>query len=188
MTTRSASAAPPATPTAAPSTGSEAPWSAQATHELQAKSERDRNYWKKEAGRLLQEALVVSSAALSEKQNRVSFMERGNFYREVAALREKLKRWDQRSWTELSIAVLKGGETNQLDYTVDIRSAGPSRRPRSCASASRSRQLRRPRPSPTPKRTRASTMGRTTGASRCCHTMTSAPTPCISTSIVTRKL
>ena len=121
MTTRSASAAPPATPTAAPSTGSEAPRSAQAAHELQAKAERDRNYWKKEAGRLLQEALVVSSAALSEKQNRVSFMERGNFYREVAALREKLKRWDQRSWTELSIAVLKGGETNQLDYTVDIR-------------------------------------------------------------------
>ena len=122
MTTRSASAVPPATPTAAPSTGSEAPWSVQAAQELLAKAEHDRNYWKREAGRL-EEALRVASAALSEKQDRVSFMERGvsHFYREVAALREKLKRWDQRSWTELSIAVLKGGETNQLDYTVDIR-------------------------------------------------------------------
>ena len=122
MTTRSASAAPPATPTAAPSTGSEAPWSAQAAQELLAKAEHDRNYWKREAGRL-KEALVVASAALSDKQDRVSFMERGvsHFYREVAALREKLKRWDKRNWTELCIAALKGGEADQLDYTVDIR-------------------------------------------------------------------
>ena len=111
-------------------------------------AEHDRNYWKREAGRL-KEALVVSNAALSEKQDRISFMERGSahFYREVATLREKLKRWDTRNWTELCIAVLKGGEIRGM-FTWNVRFGGPATRRHGSMSANRRGLLHEEGPCP----------------------------------------
>ena len=124
MSTRAASPAPPATPGSAGTPAQASPVTAvQAEIDLRRRAEKNSAYWKREFHRL-EEELRVARAAVDERADRVSYMERGSsqFGREVQVLREKLQRYDQRNWVELAIGVLKGPrDGSQLDYTMDVR-------------------------------------------------------------------
>ena len=81
-----------------------APWSAEHETELKRYEQKIASYWKREAQRLLERNRELS-AALSEKEGRIKWMDRNTsqYYDEVKILRLKLGRWDERNWADLCV-------------------------------------------------------------------------------------
>ena len=100
-----------------------APWSAEHETELKRYEQKIASYWKREAQRLLERNRELS-AALSEKEGRIKWMDRNTsqYYDEVKILRLKLGRWDERNWADLCVSALNGEHGNPLsmDRTSEI--------------------------------------------------------------------
>ena len=93
--------------------------------ELRRRAETRASGYLAETLRLKERLLLLANAALSEKEDAVSLLQRGTsyYYEEAHVLRQKLRRWDPRNWAELVMTALAGsrdGQQNEINYTHDV--------------------------------------------------------------------